>query len=76
MGKLLLLLLAVVAIYWWSRKKRSIRNEHSRDTKVEQMVKCAYCGLHVPVNESVSDQEGHRYCDEEHRRLGGGSRRG
>ena len=75
MGKLLLFLLAAVAIYWWVSKKRSSQEEQSRDPKIETMVKCAYCGLHIPLNESVSDQ-GQHYCDEEHRRLGNGTRRG
>jgi uncharacterized protein len=73
MGKLLFFLLLAVAIYWWLRRSQSDRNEQSRDPKIEAIVKCAYCGLHVPQSESVFDR-GHYYCDEKHRRLGAESR--
>jgi uncharacterized protein len=32
------------------------------------MVRCDYCGLHVPENEALLS-DGRRYCSQEHRRL-------
>ncbi len=70
MGKFILFLLIAVAVYWWLRQPRSIarRDDPAGTADAETMVSCAYCGLHVPLTESVSD-EGRHYCGEEHRRL-------
>lgn len=35
----------------------------------EAVVGCAWCGLHVPLSESL-EAAGRRYCSEEHRSLG------
>lgn len=37
--------------------------------KIEQMVACAHCGVHVPESEGVRS-EGGFFCSEAHRRLG------
>jgi uncharacterized protein len=38
------------------------------------MVRCAHCGLHLPVGSAI--QDGPRwYCSREHQRLGGGGTR-
>ncbi len=34
--------------------------------KDERMVKCAYCGLHIPESEAVQ-ADGNSYCSVEHR---------
>ena len=37
--------------------------------EAEQMMACAYCGLHVPESEGVRGN-GAFFCSDEHRRLG------
>jgi uncharacterized protein len=38
------------------------------------MVRCAYCGLHVPQSESVV-VDGRHYCGDEHRQLDSNGKR-
>lgn len=77
MGKLIFLLVVAVAIYWWLRKPRPMvrGNEPSASNEPETMVSCAYCGLHVPLRESVT-ADGRHYCGDEHRKLDGGTKSG
>lgn len=35
----------------------------------EPMVRCAHCGIHLPVSESVSGPGTAAFCSGEHRRL-------
>ena len=37
--------------------------------KIEDMVRCAQCGVHLPMSESILAQ-GRYYCCEDHRRAG------
>lgn len=76
MSKLLTLLIAVIVLVLLIKK---LRRGHGRGEappgpgsagRVERMVVCSYCGVHVPEGESVS-AGGRVYCCEEHRRLGG-----
>lgn len=71
MGKLLLLILfAVLAYMYLTRPRRPSPPTHAAAPKsAEPMVRCARCGVHVPLGESVAVGE-KRYCSEEHRRLG------
>ncbi|MBI4998609.1 MAG: hypothetical protein HZC22_17275 [Rhodocyclales bacterium] len=77
MGKLILFLIVVVAIYWWLRKPptRVRQGDSPAAQEPETMVSCAFCGLHVPLRESVT-ANGRHYCGAEHRDLDGGSRSG
>jgi uncharacterized protein len=75
MGKVLFFVVVAIAIYWWLRRGRMPPKKQAGETRAETMVQCAYCGLHIPVNESVADQ-GRYYCDEEHLRLGTVKQRG
>jgi uncharacterized protein len=34
---------------------------------IESIVRCTYCGLHVPASESVTSSSGLVFCSEEHR---------
>ncbi|NOZ36930.1 MAG: hypothetical protein GXP11_02465 [Gammaproteobacteria bacterium] len=45
----------------WDQKKSG------RSEKIETMVSCAYCGLHVPQNEALQAQ-GKYYCSSEHQK--------
>jgi uncharacterized protein len=35
------------------------------DEKIDTMVRCQYCEVHVPQNEAIK-KKGHWYCSEEH----------
>lgn len=78
MGKLLFLILLGIAIYLLLRQRpgaggRSTGQQQEQRSAgtAEAMVSCAWCGLHVPLSESVEAGARH-YCCEEHRRLDGG----
>lgn len=74
MGKLLLVVLVALAVFWILkayRKHVELPSSPSRGRAVEDMVRCAHCGIHVPRSESLSSGERY-YCSEEHRRLHGG----
>ncbi len=72
MGKLILLAIVVLVVYWVLRGyRRSLEKEDAGEPRaLENMVRCAHCGLHVPRSESV-ERDGESFCSEEHRRLGG-----
>lgn len=75
MGRLLILVLLGLVLVWWlfSRigKLRS-KQRGAADTAAtgaQNMVACAHCGVHLPLNEAVKDGELH-FCGEPHRLLG------
>lgn len=72
MGKLILLAIVFLAAYWVLRGyRRSLeRRDAGEPRSLENMVRCARCGLHVPRSESL-ERDGEFFCSEEHRRLGG-----
>ena len=77
MSKILLLILAV-AIVWWLAKgmRRKQPGSTKGETSSEQMVICSHCGLYLPKNEAVPQNEAGGqadkfFCSEEHRRLAG-----
>jgi uncharacterized protein len=70
LGKLILLAL-IFALAWWLLKKysRSItRKQPPQDRVTEDMVRCDYCGVHLPRSESHAGS-GKFFCSEEHLRL-------
>lgn len=71
MGKILLLLLVGLAAYLILRSyRRSLDAPPRSDSQaVEDMVKCAHCGVNLPRSESIYSG-GHFYCTAEHRELG------
>ena len=62
----LLLLIAIVAVVYLLI--RSYRNNALRQDKpfVEDMVRCVYCGVHLPKGESIQ-AGGQHFCSIEHR---------
>ncbi len=69
----LLLLLAIVALVIWliRRYRRSLDDgSKSQRAEIEDMVRCAHCGMHLPRSESI-ESAGHFYCSAEHRRTHG-----
>jgi uncharacterized protein len=73
MGKFLLLILLGVVLYLVvTRVKQTPRHEKPAAPPDDAtMTRCAYCGLHVPAEESIA-AAAKNYCCEEHRRLGQG----
>lgn len=73
MGLLRLLLFIFIAwLIWWLLKPLFGTGTKSvprgKRPQVENMVRCAHCGLNLPVHEAI--HEGDRYyCSEEHLRL-------
>ena len=69
-----LLLLIVIGFVAWGLIRaylRSINNptEPSRKQTVEDMVKCAQCGVNLPRSEAIYSG-GEFYCTPEHQKLG------
>lgn len=68
----LIRLIAIAAIIWLiyrmvtGRKRSKERIEQKQGRPVDKMVKCAYCGTHVPESEAIA-ANGRYYCSEEHR---------
>lgn len=74
MSRILFFVLLALAIYlvWRLLQKKQLprRTEGSSDSNVPRlpMVSCATCGLHVPRNEALMQDERY-FCCEEHRRA-------
>ena len=65
MGRLLFLLAIVAVIYLLIRSYN--KNSPRQDKPVvENMVRCAHCGVHLPEGESIQ-AEGRVFCSIEHR---------
>jgi uncharacterized protein len=69
MTKILLIAIAFAAAFWLLRnhRRRTDRAQRPPDTRAEDMVDCAHCGLHLPRGEGITS--GPRYfCSAEHER--------
>lgn len=69
MGKLALLLLVVIAALLWFRYKTGAavtRAKSKPAPAVEQMVACAECGVHLPLNDALCDKAGRPFCGQAH----------
>ena len=75
MGRLLVLVVLVVLAVWLIRRawRASARNPDSSNSKTEDLVRCANCGVLLPRAEARL-AGGALYCTEEHARLGPGPR--
>lgn len=68
----LIRLLIIAAIFWivfaaikeWLSPSKQTPRRGAEE--IERVVKCAYCGLHVPESEAVRAR-GHYYCSTAHR---------
>jgi len=84
MGKLLLwaivILAALIIMRLWThknahaaaRRNRPVNPSRPGDAAPESMVRCAWCGIHLPRSEALL-KNGQLWCCEEHARLGHGS---
>lgn len=66
MSRLLLLVVIAAAVYLLIRSYRKKNEERQQDVIAEDMVRCAFCGVHLPRSESVQS-DGKFYCSMEHR---------
>jgi len=73
--RLLVILVAIVAIVLIVRfMLRQRRASRPKIVAAGDVVRCARCGLHVPVASALQDGKDW-YCSPEHRRLGRGDDR-
>jgi uncharacterized protein len=79
--KALIVLLAVLAGVWLWRngrqknlaaRKRPAEQPGTPQTRVQEMVRCQVCGVHLPWADAVPGQHGLLYCSAEHRRKAEG----
>lgn len=70
MSRILFFVLLALAIYlvWRMLQKKALPREGEVEAPRLAMVGCATCGLHVPRNEAVQQDERY-FCCEEHRRV-------
>lgn len=81
MSKIIFFALIVAVIYfgWRSMRIKQIKLEKQLDeqkseknkdlAKSEAMVRCAQCGVYVPISEAIADGNNF-FCCEEHRKKG------
>jgi uncharacterized protein len=71
LSKLLVLLLVIVVVLWLFRlhgkKVRARERAAGSPERVEDMVRCAHCGIHLPRSESLPQGPAF-FCSAEHRR--------
>ena len=65
MSRLLLIIAIVAVLYLLIRSYRKQASQQDK-TVAEDMVRCAYCGVHLPKGESVQ-ADGQFFCGTEHR---------
>ena len=65
MSRLLLIIAVVAVVYLLIRSYRKPLPQKDKPT-AEDMVRCAYCGVHLPRGESIQ-AEGNFFCGAEHR---------
>ncbi|MBD8051453.1 PP0621 family protein [Limnohabitans radicicola] len=61
--------LLLIALAWWAyTRSRQARPSDSQPsaTAPQDMVRCAHCGIHLPLGDAVSGEKG-LYCSTEHR---------
>jgi uncharacterized protein len=67
--KYLLWLLVILLAIWALKRNRAghaVPPPSSTTSGPTEMITCAHCGIHLPVEEAVSGQKG-AYCSTEHR---------
>jgi uncharacterized protein len=65
---LALIVLAFVVWRVWRSLGRAAKRREAAASGT--LVACAHCGVFIPLNDTVQDAAGHRYCSAAHRTLG------
>ncbi len=72
MSRLIVFVAVVIVVYLLLRSYRRISGHDAGGAphpgRAEDMVRCIYCGVHVPRSESLQ-ADGRYYCCEAHRRA-------
>ncbi|MEF7614278.1 PP0621 family protein [Aquincola sp. MAHUQ-54] len=71
--KYLVLVLVVVLVLWLMsgrRQRPPMPRPPAPPPRLEGMVSCRHCGLHLPRSEAVADAAGDTYCSGTHRDAG------
>jgi len=69
MGKLIFFTIIAVLIYWLIKSRQIDESTDDATPKaIEDMVRCSYCGVHLPKSESISE-ESKFFCSDEHRQA-------
>lgn len=69
MSRLLYLAAIVAVVYLLLKSYRHSARTEEKPERAEDMVRCSYCGVHLPKSESVLDDAGKHYCSDAHRRA-------
>ena len=64
--KYLVILAVVVLVLWLARAGRGKPVRRTPPDRIEEMVRCARCGVHLPRSEALPGRGG-LYCGEAHR---------
>jgi uncharacterized protein len=75
LSKLLLLIVSALLVYWVLKAygKTLSKPGENRDTAAEDMVRCAHCGVNLPMSESLNSH-GDFFCSKEHLRAHSGNK--
>ena len=65
----LAIVIVIALIYRSVRNYSGQNNRLPRRVTPKNMVRCRYCGLHLPEDQALSI-DGRSYCSEEHKMLG------
>ncbi len=68
---LLFVVVVLLGVWLWRSGRQSDRHADDPPTPPagpQEMVRCAHCGVHLPLGEAVVGRIG-RYCSQEHRQL-------
>jgi uncharacterized protein len=65
MSRLLFIVAIIAIVYQLTRSFRAGRVTKHEHGPEEDMVRCTYCGVHLPKNEALM-VDGHYYCNETH----------
>lgn len=74
MGRLILIAVAVAVVVWLLRRALAEPKDHSArppegGSKPGELVRCAYCGLHLPRAEAHA-AGGRHFCSDDHAARG------
>ena len=76
MLRVILLALSVVALVWLVRRafgptanRRKTGRAENDGVRVDELVRCAHCGVHLPRVDAQT-RDGRHFCSREHARLG------
>lgn len=68
MSRLLFFAAVAAVVYWLLKSYRARLPKEEGGERAEDMVRCAYCGVHLPESESTMS-DGKHYCSEAHRQA-------